>query len=188
MNYLAHLALSNYNDEHLIGNFLTDLMHRSEFTNFSDAVYHGHILHQKIDSFTDRHGLVLEAKALMGRKSRRYAGILLDMYFDHLLVQHWSTFYDDDLDDFITYTYELLSSYEDNFPHRAKHFSQRLRSYDLFRSYAKVEGIKQALKGVDKRLKKPVGLDNLLEDVLEHKARVEELFLLFYKDLQKHIK
>lgn len=188
MNYLAHLALSNYDDEHLIGNFLTDLIHRSEFTNFSSAIYHGHILHQKIDSFTDSHELVLQAKSLMGKKSRRYAGILLDMYFDHLLVQNWSSFYDDDLNDFINYTYEVLLRHEGTFPDRAKFFSQRLRSYDLFRSYAHIDGIKGALRGIDKRLKKPVGLDELLDDVLKHKETIEDLFLSFYGELQLFIK
>ena len=169
MNYLAHLALSNYNDEHLIGNFLTDLMHRSEFEKFSPAIYQGHIMHQSIDSFTDSHALVLQAKALMGKKSRRYAGILLDMYFDHLLVKNWSSYYDDDLDDFINYAYDVLLRFEDSFPERAKLFSQRVRSFDLFRTYAYEDGIKGALKGVDKRLKKPVALDKLFDDVLPTK-------------------
>ena len=187
MNYLAHLALSNYHEEHLIGNFLTDLMHRSEFENFSPAIQEGQILHQKIDSFTDRHALVLEAKALMGKKSRRYAGILLDIYFDHLLILHWEKFYTESIDKFIEFSYELLARYEDGFPKRAKIFSQRAREYDIFNSYAHIDGIKRALKGVDKRLKKPVGLDQLLDEVIGHHETVERLFIPFYSQLQEHV-
>jgi len=187
MNYLAHLALSNYNDEHLIGNFITDLVKRDELQQFSLPVLHGVTMHQHIDGFTDRHKLVLEAKSLIKKRSRRYAGILLDIYFDHLLIRHWNDLYSDDLDHFIAYAYDILARHESLFPQKAKFFSQRLREYDLLSSYADIDGIRKALKGVDKRLKRPVGLDSFLDDILEEKDRIDQLFLPFYKDLQKFI-
>lgn len=188
MNYLAHLALSNYNTEHLIGNFLTDLVKRDEVEFLSLEVQYGVTMHLSIDGFTDRHPLVLEAKSLIKKRSRRYAGILLDIYFDHLLIRHWNELYSDKLEHFIAYSYNVLAKNEEYFPQRAKLFSQRIRERDLLMSYSHIDGIKNALKGVDKRLKKPVGLDDFLDDILEEKEKIDQLFLPFYKDLQNFIK
>lgn len=187
MNYLAHLALSNYNTDHLIGNFLTDLIKRDEVKNLSVEVQYGITMHNHIDGFTDSHALVLEAKSLIKKRSRRYAGILLDIYFDHLLIRHWNELYSDKLEDFITYSHNILAQNEVNFPEKAKLFSQRIRERDLLLSYSHIDGIRNALKGVDKRLKKPVGLDDFLDDILEEKEKIDKLFLPFYKDLQNFI-
>lgn len=187
MNYLAHFALSNYHEEKLVGNFLTDLMHKSFFGNFSLEIQVGYILHQHIDSFTDRHQLVLEAKSLLSKRSRRYAGILLDMYFDHLLIEHWNLFYEDEISTFISHVYDVLGKYEESFPSKAQIFSQRLKEHDLLNSYADIEGIKWALRRIDKRLKKPVGLDEMLNEIVENKEQISKLFIPFYSELQKEI-
>jgi acyl carrier protein phosphodiesterase len=67
------------------------------------------ITHRKIDCFTDSHPIVLEAKRLFATRSRRYAGILLDVFYDHLLAKKWEHFSAEPLDDFIARFYELLS-------------------------------------------------------------------------------
>ena len=44
-------------------------------------------LHRAIDVFTDSHDEVLAARELLPAPFRRYAGILLDMWFDHCLAR-----------------------------------------------------------------------------------------------------
>ncbi len=187
MNYLAHLALSYHNQQYLVGNFLADLSTRQEVETLSVEVKKGVTMHQHIDGFTDRHELVLKAKSLMPKRSRRYAGILLDLYFDHLLIVYWDEFYEHSLENFISFSYDVLQRHEHFFPKKALVFSQRVRSVDLLGTYKNITGIKQALCGVDKRLKRPVGLNHLLDDVLVHKEIIDPLFVCFYKELKAFV-
>jgi len=40
----------------------------------------------RIDAFTDMHPVLSEARGALPAPLRRYAGILMDVYFDHLLI------------------------------------------------------------------------------------------------------
>ncbi|HEX7953720.1 MAG TPA: hypothetical protein VF523_11700, partial [Burkholderiales bacterium] len=47
------------------------------------------VMHRKIDSYTDAHPLVLASKARISPARRRYAGIMVDMFYDHFLAKYW---------------------------------------------------------------------------------------------------
>src|ERR1043165_6125429 len=47
------------------------------------------VVHRRIDRYTDAHPDVVAARALFPDGLRRYAGIVLDVHFDHLLARDW---------------------------------------------------------------------------------------------------
>ena len=47
-------------------------------------------LHRKIDLFPDQSDIFRKSAAMINPKQRRFARILVDIYFDHILAKLWS--------------------------------------------------------------------------------------------------
>jgi len=112
MNYLAHIYLSKNNDESKLGNFLGDFANKSLENNFEYSIRNGIFMHRKLDSFTDSNLVFLESKKRISSLNRRFAGVLIDMFYDHFLAKNWSE-----------YSSISLEEYSDNFYSILKRFS-----------------------------------------------------------------
>ena len=70
--------------------------------------------HQKIDVYSDNHPVCRAARQRLQPPYRRFAGILLDVYFDHFLARGWSRHGDGTaLAEFAQKRYEILVRYRD---------------------------------------------------------------------------
>jgi acyl carrier protein phosphodiesterase len=87
VNHLAHALLAGPNDDVLLGSLLGDFWRGAPDPGWPEGVRAGVVLHRKIDVYTDSHPLVAAARSHFGTPWRRYAGILIDIYFDHVLVR-----------------------------------------------------------------------------------------------------
>lgn len=83
MNFLAHLYLSGNKDHLIIGNFIADMVKGSQINGYSPTVKEGILLHRQIDTFTDAHVVVNRSKDRLRERYRLYAGVVVDMYYDH---------------------------------------------------------------------------------------------------------
>src|SRR5262245_27221828 len=100
MNFLAHVYLAGGSDELLIGSVLGDCVKGSDLTKFSEAVGAGIRLHRRIDAFSDTHPVVGASKRRIGEANRRYAGPLVDLFYDHFLAASWHRYADGSLEEF----------------------------------------------------------------------------------------
>jgi acyl carrier protein phosphodiesterase len=86
VNVLAHLELAWPRSGWLAGAVLGDHWRGAPHPAWPEALRQGVVLHRRIDSFTDSHPRLLGARARFPSPYRRYAGILLDLWFDHRLA------------------------------------------------------------------------------------------------------
>ncbi len=77
---------------------------------FDPAIETAIELHRSIDVFTDRHPLVDASLSRFSLTRRRYAGIVLDVFFDHCLARDWVLYADRPLEHFTSDVYRVLSS------------------------------------------------------------------------------
>ena len=145
MNYLAHLYLSGDDPEILTGNFIGDYVKGRRFTRYNTSVRTGILLHRHIDTFTDRHSIFRESSALFKHIYKRYAGVVTDIVYDHLLASHWSDYSDEDLHTFVKHAHRILMRHYFGLPGQVKQFlpflikSRRLETYQTF------EGVEKTL-------------------------------------------
>ena len=92
MNHFAHLVLSQPTLESTVGNLLGDFARGLDQNSLPQAVMDGLRNHRAVDRFTDTHPRVQAMKSAFSGERRRFAGIALDIYFDHLLINHWQQF------------------------------------------------------------------------------------------------
>src|SRR3954454_21954788 len=109
MNWLAHVYLSEPRVEFQLGNLLADIVKRPERTEFGDDFVRGAERHRAIDAFTDAHPVVRRSRARISAPYRRFSGVLVDIFYDHLLASTWNRYADVSLE---TFTAEFYSASE----------------------------------------------------------------------------
>src|SRR5262245_27623584 len=87
---------------------------------YAPAITRGLILHRSIDTYTDAHALVARSRARISAARRRYAGILVDLFYDHYLARHWSDYAATALDEFTAHVYSTLLTRRELLPERLR--------------------------------------------------------------------
>lgn len=184
MNYLAHLHLGGQSPDHWLGSLYGDFVKGRLEGRFSPELEAGIRLHRQIDAFTDSHPLVLAALARFPVARRRYAGIILDVFFDHCLARHWADYAYIPLSQFTGQVYAVLGA-QAELPGRLAGVAPYLIAGDWLGSYAQFEVLEQVFDGIARRLSKPEGLVGAFAEVSELYEPLSEDFRKFYPVVQE---
>ncbi|KJV33559.1 hypothetical protein VI06_02925 [Aquitalea magnusonii] len=188
MNYLAHLHLAPDNPAARVGNLLGDFLKPSRAGHLPLPLQQGMLLHRQIDSHTDSHPLVMQSKNRIAPIRRRYAGILVDIFYDHFLARHWTSFSSMPLADFTARSYAELQAHRQWLPPRLLEILPRMQAQDWLGSYAETEGIADVLRGFSRhRIQRDNPVANGIDDLLQQYSALEADFLAFYPQLQQAV-
>ncbi|MFT4873030.1 ACP phosphodiesterase [Congregibacter sp.] len=185
MNYLAHALLAEPYAHSLIGNIAGDLV-KGPLSRHAlhPRVADGVRRHRRVDTLTDRHSAYLALKTLFPSGYRRYAGLVLDVLFDHYLVQHWHRYSNWSRDAFLDDTYAVLRNNPQLLPEGLAVVASRWVDADWLRVYETREGVAAVLERLSQRLSRPVDLVALLQVADEHADEFEAGFLEVFTDVQ----
>ncbi|WP_028240627.1 acyl carrier protein phosphodiesterase [Stutzerimonas azotifigens] len=183
MNYLAHLHLGGSRPDELLGSLYGDFVKGPLHGRWGPGIEAGIRLHRRIDAFTDAHPLVLRAKARFPAGRRRFAGILVDLFFDHCLAAHWSAYADEPLDGFTARVYRALADTPE-LPGRLALIAPRMAAQDWLGSYRDFAVLEAVLAGMSRRLSRPEGLAGSLAELQQLYRPLTEDFHQFYPQLQ----
>ena len=135
MNYLAHLHLGGPHPSDMLGSLYGDFVKGPLTGRWPANIEAGIRLHRQIDAFTDSHPVVLQAKQRFPSERRRYAGILIDLFFDHCLAMHWHKYADESLSIFTERVYQTLKQEETRLPGKLALIAPRMAAQDWLGSY-----------------------------------------------------
>jgi acyl carrier protein phosphodiesterase len=188
MNYLAHLFLSDRTPHGLVGNLLGDFVKGTDLHMFPDDVRRGILLHRQIDSFTDRHLVVHRSISRISRVWGWFSGIIIDVYFDHLLARRWRRYSPVPLRRFADGVYQVLEDYRDLLPDDAKAPLARIIATDRLFSYTRLDGITAALESISQRIRdrmprRQVHLEEALPDLRAAQDELSADFDEFFPEL-----
>lgn len=155
MNFLAHVYLSGNNDEIKVGNFVADWIKGSDFKNYAPGIQKGILMHRSIDSFTDNHPTIKKSKSRLSQDYGKYAGIIIDIFYDHFLAIEWASFSNEPLPLYAQRLYLLLERHINVFPQEIREFIPRFSRRRWIETYATVEGIQNVLAGMSKHTSLP---------------------------------
>ena len=188
MNHFAHLVLSQPTVESAVGNLLGDFARGVDAETLPVSVHAGLINHRAVDRYTDSHPLVLDMKLSFSRRRRRFAGIALDIYFDHLLLTHWELFEQRELDELIADFYRRMSVGQALMPGaEMRRVTRRMIDYGWLGSYRNVDSIAESLDRVAARIRFANDFDNAIEDLQRNHESIRDGFLEFYPQLRQHV-
>jgi acyl carrier protein phosphodiesterase len=185
MNYLAHAWLARQSDEAILGALLGDFVFgRIALSDWPGAVGGEIVVHRRIDRYTDAHPDVVAARALFPDGLRRYAGIVLDVHFDHLLARDWRRWDGGSLDAFTARVYGVLREHRDGLPARLHALAPRMAAHDWLGSYRQRDSVDRAVHGIATRLSRHGGrLVECLPWLRAHEHEIDEAFERFFPAL-----
>jgi acyl carrier protein phosphodiesterase len=146
LNFLAHTYLSGCNEELIVGNFMGDYVKGRNYLGFPEQVKKGILVHRDIDSFTDMHPITRRNKQRVAAKYHKYAGIIVDIFYDHFLASLWDRYSNLPLDDFVSRTYDLLKRNYQVLPSAIKKWFPTFLENNWMMAYRSLEGIELVLE------------------------------------------
>jgi acyl carrier protein phosphodiesterase len=189
MNLLAHALLSPPHAPAgvLVGNLTADWVKGKARHELPEDLRVGVTLHRRIDAFTDTHPLVDTCAALLEPNWGRYAPVLVDIFFDHVLSAEWHQYADEPRGPFIARTYAALRAHLHLLPPRAQYGANALLADDWFTCYATLDGIALSLSRLSKRLDHGVELAPAVRDFAAHREAFHRAFAEFFPLLRQHV-
>ena len=146
MNFLAHTYLSGGNEEIIVGNFMGDYVKGKNYLLFPEQVKKGILIHRDIDSFTDMHEITRRSKLRLSSRYHKYAGIIIDIFYDHFLASLWDSYSTLPLNEFVSRTYDLLKRNYKVLPDSIKRWFPTFLENNWMMAYTTVEGIELVLE------------------------------------------
>lgn len=183
MNFLAHLYLSKDNTNIMIGNFIADSIRGNQFTHLHPEIQQGIRLHREIDTYTDAHEIVRKSKRRLHSRYGLYAGVVIDIFYDHYLAKNWHNYSAIPLDLYVDQVYELLQSNFDILPEKTQHMLPFMIEYNWLFNYQYQEGIERVMNGMNRRTKNRAQMHLAIEDLRTLDAEFQEDFSQFFKEL-----
>lgn len=172
MNFLAHALLAGPDPADRLGAMLGDFVKGPLPAGLPPEVAAGVDLHRRIDSFADAHPAFRQSRERVSAPRRRYAGIMIDLFYDHFLAVHWERYSGDVLEDFAGGIYGLMAAHSGLLPPRLQRILPVMRDQDWMSSYRSIETIGLALDRMAQgRLTRP---NTLAGSALELVARYDD--------------
>jgi acyl carrier protein phosphodiesterase len=183
MNHLAHALLAGGDEGLRLGGVMGDFVRGTPDPHLPPSVIAGIRLHRAIDSFTDRHPEVAAARERLPAPYRRYGGILLDMWFDHLLARDFRRWSGQSLVECSDTLRELLHRHDALLPEPLRRFRTYMDAHDLPAGYADPAMLDVALRGIGSRLSRANPLATALPQLQALEAPLQGHFEAFFPEV-----
>lgn len=188
MNHLAHALLADPGgNEFALGSALGDFSHGHPDPAWPAARQAGLRFHRAIDRFTDAHPEVVAARRGFAPPLRRYAGIVLDIWFDHLLVRDWNRYAaHEPLADFARRWLALLDARTGELPESLCAFLAWMHAHGLPVAYGDDATLDVVFHALARRLSRPSPVADALPALQARAGELQGHFDRFFPDLVIH--
>jgi acyl carrier protein phosphodiesterase len=187
MNFLAHLYLSGNKDQLMIGNFIADSVKGSSFKNYPEGIAKGIELHRAIDFFSDNHPVFLKSVERLRPNYRKYAGVIVDIFYDHFLAKNWNKYSEMPLEEYAGKVHSLMLKNIFQMPAKSLIFLKYAIRTNRLVSYATLDGIEEVLYGMSRRTVFKSNMELAIADLKENYPLFENEFKLFFEDLKRYV-
>ena len=189
MNHLAHALLAAHDDRAIVGALLSDVVKGDVPGHWGPAVAAEVRLHPLVDDLTEAHTPVRAAVAAFEPSRRRFAGIALDVHFDHLLARDWARHGDGgSLEDFSERVTAAIERFDGPLPAPLVVLGERWRRHGGLLHYRDEDSVRFAIDRLAGRLSR--GGDRLQGTVADLAARPGEMsqaFEALWPDLRRWV-
>ena len=183
MNFLAHFHLA-WPEPGLIAGGLEGDYHKGPLRGQLDpGIERGVRLHRSIDAYTDSHHIVEELRRQFPQSLRRYAGILIDISFDHYLTTYWSRYSNVPLGEFNASIYQALLEQEALLSADCLKMMKRIVDYDVLNRYHDWDAVIATAIRVGERFRRGNPLQQVQHELEPLRGHLEASFLAFYPEL-----
>lgn len=169
----------------LIGNMISDFVKGNKQYEYDKEIQKGISLHRLIDEFTDHHAVTREAKTFFKPAVGSYSGAFADVVYDHFLANDENEFTNESLQQFVSYTYDVLDNAKDSLPENFYHLLPHMISHNWLYNYRTIKGIKKSFEGVVRRAVYLQSSENAFECFIINYVQLQKCYQDFFPDLKQ---
>lgn len=183
MNFLAHSYLS-FSEEQLVGNMIADFVKNRDVARLPESIQKGIKLHRAIDTFTDAHPLIHEAKAPFRPLVRLYSGAFVDVAFDYFLANDTTENSQRGWQEHSQRVYAVLRRYEEFLPEVFKKVLDKMQQDDWLYNYRNEWGIEYSFRNVVNKAQFLDKTTNVFPVFLANKDFLREKYEIFFPEIK----
>ena len=183
MNFLAHSYLS-FSEEQLVGNMIADFVKNRDVARLPESIQKGIKLHRAIDTFTDAHPLIHEAKAPFRPLVRLYSGAFVDVAFDYFLANDTTENSQREWQEHSQRVYAVLRRYEQFLPEVFKKVLDKMQQDDWLYNYRNEWGIEYSFRNVVNKAQFLDKTTNVFPAFLANKDFLREKYEIFFPEIK----
>ena len=183
MNFLAHSYLS-FSEEQLVGNMIADFVKNRDVARLPESIQKGIKLHRAIDTFTDAHPLIHEAKAPFRPLVRLYSGAFVDVAFDYFLANDTTEKSQREWQEHSRRVYAVLRRYEEFLPEVFKKVLDKMQQDDWLYNYRNEWGIEYSFRNVVNKAQFLDKTTNVFPAFLANKDFLREKYEIFFPEIK----
>lgn len=187
MNFLAHIYLSGDNNLIKIGNFMADGIRGKHYEYLPAEVQKGIVLHRAIDTYTDAHPIFRQSTKRLHERYHHYAGVIVDVFYDHFLAKNWATYSDEKLEDFVERFYQSLETHQEILTEKTVLMKPYMIEHNWLVNYQYTKGIARILTQMDRRTKDISQMQFAIEELEKYYEEFEAEFTSFFQDLITYV-
>ena len=186
MNFLAHSYLS-FSEEQLVGNMIADFVKNRDVARLPESIQKGIKLHRAIDTFTDAHPLIHEAKAPFRPLVRLYSGAFVDVAFDYFLANDTTENSQCEWQEHSQRVYAVLRRYEEFLPEVFKKVLDKMQQDDWLYNYRNEWGIEYSFRNVVNKAQFLDKTTNVFPAFLANKDFLREKYEIFFPEIKSFV-
>ena len=172
----------------MLGGLLGDFVRGGRaLRSFPKGVREGIRLHRRIDKFTDHAEEVVSLRRTFPPAFRRWAGIVIDLAFDHELARRWDELGQGSLPGFDIEIRRLLQKHSPNIPGDLQKFMEYADRRGLFTAYRYEQEMLLSLKGIGGRMRRSNPLHEVWLVWPELREPCRRSFARFFPRLQGEV-
>lgn len=187
MNFLAHLYLSGNDEQLMIGNFIADSVKGSKYKDYPEGIKRGILLHRAIDFYSDNHPVFLKSVERLRPGYHKYAGVIVDIFYDHFLAKNWKEYSERPLEQYVREVHSLMLKNVLHMPARSLMFLRYAMRTNRLVSYGTLNGIGEVLNGMSRRTAFKSNMELSIKDLNEHYPLFELEFREFFREAEKFV-
>lgn len=155
MNFLAHALLAGDDPALIVGGVVGDWIKGPLPGPLPADLARGVALHRAIDSHAETNPAFCRSRNRVSPVRRRYAGVLVDIFYDHLLAGEWASHHPTPLAPYCASIYGHVAGRLHELPPTAHHALQLMASEDWLHSYSNIDSIADVLQRMSRRARQP---------------------------------
>ncbi len=190
MNFLAHFLVAENDEELRLGSLLGDVVkgrvERYDHPGTTEGIRAGIRLHRAVDSFSDTHDAVRRSRQRLVPAYGHLAGVLVDVFYDHVLARTWADHHAAPLPAFARDVYRTLRENLPRLPREAHSLVGAMTRGDWLTRYASLAGIDGTLREMAHRTAVARGIAGAAADLDRDYDAYASEFAAFMPDLRTH--
>jgi len=154
LNFLAHALLAGDKPALIVGGVIGDWIKGILPGTLPDDLAQGVALHRAIDNFAETNPAFRQSRSRCSNFRRRYAGVVVDVIYDHLLAKNWADHHHIPLNEYCAEIYSNIHDRLPDLPDTSHPGLKMMLNQDWLTNYQHIDEIADVLARMSRRIKR----------------------------------